>query len=530
MRIGILYNISDQAKRGRGAEKTADTDIPGRVRAVRAVLEKRHTVVPVLFSLEIYSYLKADNFDVLFNMCEGFGDDNIGEAYIAGLLGNLDIPFTGADFFTLALCMDKVRAKQILRYHGLPTPEFQVFRSRDAADELTFQYPLILKPCYEDASIGIYQDSVVRDARSFRNKLADLFDTFEQPVLAEEYIEGRELNISLIGPPDNPEVLPVSEIAFDLPETFNRIVCYEAKWVKDSIPYTRTPAVCPATLSDTLLSNVQDLASKAYTVFRCRDYARVDMRVKETDVGEGRPSIIEINPNPGMYLDSGFVKSAAAAGMDYEALCYKLLELAMARWGMDTARLYGSGEKGAVLVRPDQAGTGQKDGLETARLAARRVTEEDIPRLLDWFNDPVIARYMEAPENSYDEQELYELLILSRVHDADLIFLDKNGNVPVGYGALYDVDYRIKKGEISFLIGNKAYLSKGYGSEIATAMVSFCFTEFGLTTIFASAVAENLPSRKALEKAGFREIGIRRKSHLVGSTYYDEVFFDIVAE
>ena len=536
MRIGILYNISDQARTGQHVEKTADAEIPFTIRAVKAIFEKRHTVIPIKFSPDIYSYLNGNNIEILFNMCEGFRDDNLGEAYITALLEQIRIPFTGSNFFTLSLCMDKARTKEVLKYHGLPTPEFQVVRSAQEMDKLSvaFPFPVIVKPLYEDASIGIYQDSVVNDYDSLNRKVAQILKQFSEPVLIEEYIDGRELNVSMIGNGHDLTVLPVAEIVFNLPPSFSRIVCYEAKWVKNSVSYKNTPPTCPAHIEPALLEKIINISKKSFMITGCRDCARVDLRVRrtksieETKEPSEEPYIIEINPNPGKYVDSGFVGSARASGLSYEALCYKLLETTMRRHNMDTNRLYAHPAKTGETSMVDVHSSSRR--IETEHLYALPVAESHLSKILSWFNDPKIARFMDDPEYIYTEHELHEMFLITEVHDMDLIFLDKHSGAEVGYGAIYDINYKNGSGEISFLIGNAEFLSKGYGNEIVQALVSIFFTHFKLKSLFASVVVENIPSKKALVKAGFKEIGIRRKSHFVDGKYYDEALFDIVAD
>ncbi len=530
MRIGILYNLSEGARTGEGLERTADAEIPYILRDVQAILEKRHTVIPIRFSPEVYYYLKEGNVDIVFNLCEGFGNDNLGEAYVAGLLEQLHLPFTGSGFFPLSLCMDKARTKEVLQYHKLPTPDFSVIRELEDIDACRVPLPAIIKPLHEDASIGISQDSVVDSRSKMTEKALWVFSEYKQPVLIEEYVDGRELNVSLIGNAEDLTVLPIGEILFDLPPDYHRIVCYEAKWVKESVPYNNTPVVCPAELEPSLAGRVSEISRAAFKITECKDYARVDIRVRSTGTAAdaGEPYIIEVNPNPGKYIDCGFVRSAMTSGLSYEQLCYKLLEVAMDRYGMDIQLLYPPPIAGKAPLSGD-SGRPSNIITRTERMVVKKVTESYLPTLLTWFNDKDIARYMDEPDATYTEQELYELLLISGAHDLDLIFFDRESMAELGYGAIYDVDYRVGSCEISVLLGDNGYRGKGYGTEMIEALVSICFKQMKLHSIFAGVVEQNLPSIRAVEKAGFRRIGVRRDSHLVDGTYCNEVLFDLIS-
>jgi len=522
VKIGVVFNISDRALTGVDVELTADSDIPATVRAVCAVLKENHHVIPVKFSPGITDYLKESGIDILFNICEGFRNDNLGEAYAAAMFEQSGIPFTGSDFFTLALCMDKARVKELLHCHGLPTPEYQIFRSHHERLSDKLQFPLIVKPLHEDGSIGIYADSVVDSEEELRKAVNKIITVYGQPALVEEYIEGRELNVSIIGNPPNLELLPISEIIFETPPGIPRIVSYEAKWVRDSIQYQKTPGRCPAELDPELLEIIRSICKKTYVITGCRDYARVDLRLR----GE-TPFIIEVNPNPAKYVDSGFVRSAEAAGLTYRDLCFTIIKKTMERCGMDVNKLYevdSSPAPGIDLIAEDQV------IIETKRLISSPVERKHLPVLLRWFNDTRVSIFMDDPDYIYTEEELLEMFFISRVHDLDVIFLDKSSGKEIGYGAINNVNYTVKTGEISFLIGEDRFLSWGYGTEIAGALVRIAFTRFNLESLSASVVTENASSKRILEKLGFQPVGIRRKSHLMGGRFYDQMLYDIVRE
>jgi D-alanine-D-alanine ligase len=231
----------------------------------------------------------------------------------------------------LGNCLSKLRAKQILISHGIKTPRFFYASIYDEIHKNSFglKFPVILKLAREDASIGISEFSVVNNYESMKERVDYLFSSFHQEVLVEEYINGRELNVAILGD----RVLPISEITFDhLPDGLPKIVTYEAKWSPESIYYKNTIPQCPALLDDQLKNKIEKMAIEAYDALECRDYARVDIRLNQRNV----PYVIEVNPNPDISQDTGFVRSAASAGISYEELLYNISLLALKRVSYDS--------------------------------------------------------------------------------------------------------------------------------------------------------------------------------------------------
>ncbi len=269
--------------------------------------------------------------DLIFNFVESVeGNSNL-ESYVAGLFDLMEIPYTGNGPISLGNCLIKSRTKQILQSHGVRTPKHMIAHVNQYPEKNNFslKFPVILKLAREDASIGISELSVVNNLDSLKERLEYLFGSFNQEVLIEEYIDGRELNVAILGD----KILPISEIRFDgLPEEFPKIVTYEAKWSPESVYYKNTVPRCPAPLDDSLRQKIEKMALEAYDALECRDYARVDIRLNQRNV----PYVIEVNPNPDISLDTGFVRSAAAAGIGYDELLFKISTFALKRITYDT--------------------------------------------------------------------------------------------------------------------------------------------------------------------------------------------------
>jgi D-alanine-D-alanine ligase len=276
----------------------------------------------------LVTFLKEEQPDVIFNLCESIGNVSIHEMHVVGLYELMKIPYTGSDPLTLGTALHKVRVKEILTANGLPTPRHQLFTSpvRIALDE-SLNYPLIVKPSREDASLGIETASVVTNLQELKKRVRYIFEQFDQPALVEEYIDGRELNVAILGN-RKPVVFPISEIDMStLPKEYHRIITYNAKWMKGTDEYEHTRGVCPAVLPKELELKIKELALRAFHLLGCRDYARVDVRLSK----DNQPYILEINPNPDISDDAGYARSARVYGYEFEELIVKIVECALER-------------------------------------------------------------------------------------------------------------------------------------------------------------------------------------------------------
>ncbi len=281
--------------------------------------------------LNVISKIKEINPDVIINFVESIDGNAEYESHVTGLYELLGINYTGNYGLCLANCLDKTRTKNILATYNINTPKFITAELNEKITEKNFKlkFPIIIKLSREDASIGISELSVVNNFIELKKRIKFLRNSFNQSVIIEEYINGREINVSILGD----RILPLSEILFtELPDGFPKIITYEAKWSPNSIYYKNTVPQCPAKINSKLKKKIEKLAQDAYSALNCRDYARVDIRVSEENI----PYVIEVNPNPDISIDAGFVRSALTAGINYSELLKTLVGFALRRKAYDT--------------------------------------------------------------------------------------------------------------------------------------------------------------------------------------------------
>ncbi|MDD8012950.1 MAG: ATP-grasp domain-containing protein [Acidobacteriota bacterium] len=329
--VGIYENYSGKAAPGGAAvEDSSDPGLTAQVGEIQKILQQRFEQIECLpfsrdFAKALRRILQLEP-DIILNFVEALAGDVNFEGHIAGAFEILDIEFTGNKSLTLGNCLNKLKTKQILRSLGVRTPRHFLARSGGTLIEtdVKLKYPLILKLNKEDASIGISENSVVADFPGMQAQLDFLFRTFRQDVLVEECLPGREISAAILGD----RVLPLSEISYaSLPENLPRIITYEAKWAPHSPYYLGTVPVCPAPLDEELRALIEKKALAAFNALDCRDYARVDFRLSKRDI----PFVIDVNPNPDISPESGFIRSASHAGISYEEVLFTLVEFALQR-------------------------------------------------------------------------------------------------------------------------------------------------------------------------------------------------------
>ena len=278
--------------------------------------------------VEMTRGLRERRPELVFNLLESFGEDTSADVAVAGLLELLRLHYTGSGPGELFLRQDKGLAKKVFAFEDILYPHFAIF-SKDSDFESAgkLRMPLFVKPLTADASIGIDGDSLVRDAISLMKRVVEIHEKVNDSALIEEYIEGRELYVGILGNRE-PVAFPPIEMDFSgMPEGMPRILGSKAKWSPESVEYKGTRAILPE-LPDELRARLQKAAIDAYRALRVRDYGRVDLRLTET----GDIYVIEVNANCYLEKSGEFATAAAAGGFEYPQLIQKIIDLAVERY------------------------------------------------------------------------------------------------------------------------------------------------------------------------------------------------------
>ena len=279
-------------------------------------------------SVDALKRLADAECDLVFNLTESWAGDDTKDIHLAAYLDLLGKRYTGAGPGGLHLAQNKSLAKKIFAFHGIRTPFFaSVHRGRlDWSHDL--QFPVIVKPAREDGSIGIGFNALCESIKDLMERIHDLHEQFDSPVLIEEYIEGREMYVAVLGNGE-PEALPVIELDLSkLPEGTPRIAGSEVKWEKGTLAYKVTKSIIPDDLDEQVGQDLQQTALQAYRALELRDYGRIDMRL----AADGRVYVLEVNPNPWLHSTAEFAMAAKKSGRDHATLIGEIVELALARY------------------------------------------------------------------------------------------------------------------------------------------------------------------------------------------------------
>ncbi len=309
----------------------AEWDTWKTINAVKEAIECFHNVTLVEADHSAYQKLLELKPDIVFNIAEGYSGVSR-EAQIPAILDMLQIPYTGSDPLTLAICLDKARTKEILSYHKVPNAKFFIAESLNQTTNLNLKFPLIVKPVSEGSSKGIFSSSFVKDEKELTSEVERILNEYSQPALIEEFLPGKEFTVAVIGNGNETQVLPIVEINYkDFPEDFIPIYSYEAKWILDTEENPLDVFTCPAKIDSDLESKIKETVLRAYNVLRCKDWSRIDVRLDADNV----PNIIEVNPLPGILPNpeenSCFPKAARTAGLNYNDMINTVLLAAAKR-------------------------------------------------------------------------------------------------------------------------------------------------------------------------------------------------------
>lgn len=350
MHVALLANLKKNAPTwpGMSPDQWDDLDSEKTVNSLMAAIRTGgHEVTFLEGDVTLFDRIRELKPDICFNICEGhFGDSR--EAQVPAILEMLRIPYTGSRILTLALSLDKPMTKRVLTYHNLPTPPFQVFERINEPLDPDMKFPMFVKPSREGTGMGVTAESAVYDETQLRSQLRRLFDRYDQPVLVERFIQGREITVGVVGNlttpvawrlPDDEEAPRISRGLHFFPPLevdMSRYPSEEAGIYTNRIKTDLADEFyyfCPAPLTPDQVEELNWLTAATFRVTGCQDVARVDFRLDASD--NDKPYILEINPLPGLNPGySDLCIEALAYGWSYEQLVNRILDEAIEREGL----------------------------------------------------------------------------------------------------------------------------------------------------------------------------------------------------
>jgi D-alanine-D-alanine ligase len=266
--------------------------------------------------------------DIVFNLTEAFKGDRSLDKNIAGLLEMVGIPFTGTGSMGLMLSRDKRLCKELLTLHKIRVPNFYSLpHGQKIRVPKTVHYPLVVKPALEDGSEGISNASLVSDSTELQERVRFMHNRWEQPAIAEEYIKGRELYVSIMGN-KRLNVLPIRECLFDSSGGQGpQLATYRVKWNEE---YRKKWEIRFdfAELEPAVEKNIGHICKKVYRVLHIRDYGRIDLRLTD----DNKVVILEANPNPDLAYGEEVAEAAEKGGFSYEQFIENVLDIALRRY------------------------------------------------------------------------------------------------------------------------------------------------------------------------------------------------------
>jgi D-alanine-D-alanine ligase len=328
MRIGLSYDLKEEINPGQASPEDAleEYDSPKTIELIGAALETGgNSVVRLGGGREFLNNILRQNVDIVFNIAEGRGNYRSREAQVPSVLEMLNIPYTGSDPQCLAICLDKPLTKKIVAGAGVYTPNWRVITDKKGLNEISwdgFSFPAIIKPAHEGTSKGIRRSSLAHSPEQTLEIVAGVLERYHQPVMVEEFIDGEEVTVGIIGNLP-PRVLGIMRL---IPKKGDEHFVYSLEVKRDwenLVDYE-----CPARLEKNTLDKLTESSLRAFQVLGCRDFARLDFRVNP----QGIPYFLEINPLPGLGDYSDLVIIAIKQGGSYEVLIRAILGAAVERY------------------------------------------------------------------------------------------------------------------------------------------------------------------------------------------------------
>jgi D-alanine-D-alanine ligase len=336
MRIGISYDLktavtaerqgADDVQRHGPDDVFEEYDSPVTLDVITRALEKKgHRIVHLGGGVQFLENITKEKVDFVFNISEGRGTYRSREAQVPSVLEMLGIPYTGSDPLTLSVCLDKILTKKLVALDGIPTPKWLVVNDEKELDAIHwkgFPFPAIVKPAAEGSSKGIRLTSLAEDVAQAKNEMARVLRSYRQPVMIEEFIDGEEVTVGVIGNAPTKLVGMMSIV----PKKKEKHFVYSVEVKRDYV--NLVDYASPPKLSPKILEKLEQYSIKSFKVLGCRDFSRVDFRVGQNGV----PYFIEINPLPGLGTYSDLIIMGIKMGWTHEGLINAVLDTAIERY------------------------------------------------------------------------------------------------------------------------------------------------------------------------------------------------------
>jgi len=330
MKVGLIYNLKKPKSKSDRYDYFSEFDSQETVQAIAQALNLAgHEVFPVEADQKLLDWLRFNRVDIVFNIAEGFSGSSR-EAQVPAILDFLAIPYTGSGVLTLALSLDKAMTKQILMHNGVPTPKFQLFKNGNEPLQQNLSFPLIVKPNCEGSAKGIHASNVVKDHCRLYEEIARIKRLYQEDVLVEEFIEGLELTVGILGNQEH-KILPLLEIDFtNCKKSGESFYSWNVKEYQGIDPQYPDPQFhCPARLSKVQEDEVRKAALRAHRALGCLDVSRVDIRLSSDSI----PYVLEVNPLAGLDpQESNLTRMAQVCQLNHSDLINGILESALKRY------------------------------------------------------------------------------------------------------------------------------------------------------------------------------------------------------
>ena len=327
LHIGLVANIDDFSK------DPIDEELSTTAKAVHQTLLNNGYQVLLINATEFQNIIRNPDFnsiDLILNLSKKLNNSAFLGAQFPTFFEAMNLPFVGSDTATGLITKDKIKFKKILNYHEIPTADWDYVYDADEEVDDDLCYPLIVKPAIHDNSIGITDNSIVHNEKDLRKQIKIITEKFKSPAIIEEYIEGDEYRISIIGNSDSDlQILPVSRTIFSkLPNGYSHIYTYEAKWGSDKA-YKKLELQYPVkNINKKLETLLSEIALNVFNIMKCKDYACIELRVDEYN----NPYVLELDTNPSLNISSELAKASAIAEIGYLEMIEEIILAAVNRY------------------------------------------------------------------------------------------------------------------------------------------------------------------------------------------------------